>query len=250
MTLATEISRFPPLVELPRLGARADDGVQWTIADQIRTAQGADQIRAAQGLGFIEQIKPVLAPGALADHPGRIRQVLQLNARIAQFDTTMTEGWHWQEPHPLLLDSADDPANASALATPSAISINRTRLSRAGLTADAYSRLIKIATRAEGWRGPGSRALQSASLVGFSNFWSLICGQAVEPEFTLLPNGHLGIEWYKNSRRHVDLEFVDDQMAYFGFFNGATEIEGKANVRVIAQLMMTDSARPLRWESR
>ena len=135
-------------------------------------------------------------------------------------------------------------------ATPTAISINRTRLSRAGLTADAYSRLFKIATRSEGWRGPGSRALHSASLVGFLNFWSLICGQAVEPEFTLLPNGHLGAEWYKNSHRHLDMEFADDQMVYFGLFSGATEIEGKENAGVIGQLLLAHPARPLRWKNR
>jgi hypothetical protein len=141
--------------------------------------------------------------------------------------------------------------NAPALTTtPTAISINRTRLSRAGLTADAYSRLFKIATRSEGWRGPGSRALHSASLVGFLNFWSLICGQAVEPEFTLLPNGHLGAEWYKNSHRHLDMEFADDQMVYFGLFSGATEIEGKENAGVIGQLLLAHPARPLRWKNR
>jgi hypothetical protein len=134
--------------------------------------------------------------------------------------------------------------------TPAAISINLTRLSRAGLTTDAYSRLFKIAMRTESWRGQGSRALYSASLLGFLNFWSLICEKAVEPEFTLLPNGHLGAEWYKNSHRHVDMEFVDDQVVYFGLFSGATEIEGKADARVIGQLLLAHPDRPLRWKSR
>jgi hypothetical protein len=137
-----------------------------------------------------------------------------------------------------------------ALATPSQISINWTRLSRSGLTTEAYLRLFKIATRKDGWRGPGSRALRSAPLAGFLNFWSLIREQAREPEFTLLPNGHLGAEWYKSSHRHLDMEFVDDQLAYFGFFSGATEIEGKADIRTIAQLLTTESVHPLRWKSR
>jgi hypothetical protein len=147
------------------------------------------------------------------------------------------------EPLPL------EPRHSDREATPSAISINWTRLSRAGLTSGASARLYKLAMRTDGWRGSGSRALNSVSLAGFLAFWSSVSGQATEPHFTLLPNGHLGAEWYKNSRHHLDIEFADDQIAYFGLFSGKTEIEGIENPQVIAKSLLGHPAKPLRWKS-
>jgi hypothetical protein len=228
MTFTTEVCCFPP-IELPAPGAQADDRIKWTISGRMEGAEDAFQNTQ------------VACPFDATDLT--YTPISELNTQVARpFDATDLTYTPISEP--------EVRRSERALATPSQISINWTRLSRSGLTTEAYSRLFKIATRTEGWRGPGSRALHSASLAGFLNFWSLICEQAIEPEFTLLPNGHLGAEWYKKSHRHLDIEFVDDQLAYFGFFSGATEIEGKANIRMIAQLLTTDSAHPLRWKSR
>jgi hypothetical protein len=105
-----------------------------------------------------------------------------------------------------------DEMRSAADTTPLSIALNWTRLTRAELSDKAYSKLFSIAARSEGWRGPGSRALSSASLSVFLKFWSDVSREAAEPQFALMPNGHLCAEWFKNDRRHLDLEFADDWM--------------------------------------
>jgi hypothetical protein len=248
MTLATGVSLFAQ-VDLPPSGGQTDDRINW--ANRAAQGQWFEEASPSQlGTDLFDTIDLTFTSFSAANlsytpfsRVTNLRFPLFSDATdlsftsFSQLNIKAADWWRRTVPAP-------------SLATPSTISINWTRLSRAGLTPEAYSQLLKIATRNDGWRGPGSRALRSLSFVGFLNFWPLICVQAVEPEFTLLPNGNLGAEWYKNSQRHLDMEFIDAQMAYFGFFSGATEIEGKANIQVIAQLLTSNSANPLRWKSR
>jgi hypothetical protein len=135
-------------------------------------------------------------------------------------------------------------------ATPLSIELNWTRLTRANLSETACSRLSSIAARSEGWRGRGSKALSSASLSVFLKFWDVASQDATEPQFALMANGHLSAEWFKNSRRHLDLEFADDWMIYFGLFNGEGVSEGKETIRNIHKMLKATDSRPLRWSGK
>jgi len=137
----------------------------------------------------------------------------------------------------------------AADATPSSIALNSNRLARSELSGGTYSRLFAIATRPDGWRGRGSRTLTSASLSVFLEFWSVVSNDAVEPQFTLMPNGHLRAEWFKSERRHLDLEFADDWMVYCGLFNGKGVWEGKETIKNLASMLEATDSKPLRWTS-
>jgi hypothetical protein len=144
----------------------------------------------------------------------------------------------------------DDEVRPAADATPLSIALNWIRLTRAELSDAAYSKLFSIATRSEGWRGLGSRALSSASLSVFLKFWSVVSQEAAEPQFALMPNGHLCAEWFKNDRRHLDLEFADDWMIYFGLFNGNGIWEGKETIENLAITLKATPSKPLLWTSK
>jgi hypothetical protein len=132
--------------------------------------------------------------------------------------------------------------------TPSAISANYVRLRRANLSDASLATLYRLAARRPGWRGPGSRSLHSASLMGFLDFWTQVCSQAIEPDFVLAPNGNLIAEWHKNVRRHLDIEFVDGSSAYFGHFNGKKVLEGIESVRDIVAILNSLTSSALRWK--
>lgn len=161
-----------------------------------------------------------------------------------------------QHPIPAMSAAAADPqewatqleSSPRALTTPHAISINWSRIGRAGLSSQLFTRLFRLAARLEGWRGPGSRALDSLSLAEFLKFWTVIRENAAEPNLSLLPNGHLGAEWYRSGRRHLDIEFAHGGIVYFGLFNGDTEIEGKEALLTTAELLLAHPAKPFRWK--
>jgi hypothetical protein len=134
-----------------------------------------------------------------------------------------------------------------AEATPTSIALNLARLEAAKLAAATKARILALAMRRDGWRGPGSRALGATSLSTFLKFWGLIAREAAEPELALMPNGHLSAEWFKNSRRHIDLEFADDTTIYCGLFNGSAIWEGKDDAQNIATMLKGTASKPLLW---
>jgi hypothetical protein len=132
-------------------------------------------------------------------------------------------------------------------ATPTAISANYMRLRRANLSEASHATLYRLAERRTNWRGRGSRSLQSASLTGFLVFWTQVCSQATEPEFVLAPNGNLIAEWHKSVRRHLDIEFVDTDTAYFGYFNGKRLLEGVESLQSIIGILNSLGSNALQW---
>jgi hypothetical protein len=141
----------------------------------------------------------------------------------------------------------DDKLRASVNVTPLAVVLNWSRLARADLSRTSYSRLFALAMRPDGWRGRGSKVLSVASLSVFLKFWSLVSSDAAEPEFALMPNGHLSAEWFKNNRRHLDVEFAEDWMVYFGLFNGEGISEGKETIENLAAILRATKPKPLLW---
>jgi hypothetical protein len=78
---------------------------------------------------------------------------------------------------------------------PIAIASNWSRIALSRIGAPLYARLMNLAKREPGWRGPGSRSLDAASLRVFLEFWKLIRHSAVEPQVVLGPNGHIQAVW-------------------------------------------------------
>jgi len=157
-------------------------------------------------------------------------------------------------PLPLVIASRRARLNAEGTAQsarsadilPLAIAANWSRLARSHLSTGLYSRLLKMARRGPGWRGPGSRPLSSGSLRFFLEFWTLVRGSALEPQIALTPNGHLQAIWYRNSRRSLDIEFVETGEAFFGLFDGRAIVEGVENILGLAHMIVTRENKPLK----
>ena len=161
-----------------------------------------------------------------------------------------------QRPHVALIDDQillgqvegeGPPEDSNSLSE--AIVQNWTRLAFSGLSGGTYARLRKLASKAPEWRGSGSKPLSGASLRYFLEFWKLVREDASEPELALAPNGNLQVEWHKNWRKHLDLEFSDNGLAYFGLFDGKSILEGVEFGRELADTLMHRSSKPLRWIS-
>ncbi len=130
---------------------------------------------------------------------------------------------------------------------PIPIASNWSMLARSGIGVPLRARLVTLAKLDSGWRGSGSRSLQSASLRVFLEFWNLIRGSAVEPQITLTPAGHLQAIWRRNSKRNLDLEFVTSEKIYFGLFDGSNIHEGVDTANELAAMLLTRPSKPLKW---
>ena len=109
-------------------------------------------------------------------------------------------------------DSGNENDNAQSLlethdteAQPKAIQDNWHSLAKSGLTDATFSKIEKIATLQNGWRGPGSSKLSPGSLRHFLQLWRMISGDAAEPFLSLTPDGNLYAEWHASWRRHLDV---------------------------------------------
>jgi hypothetical protein len=121
---------------------------------------------------------------------------------------------------------------------PDSITNNWQRLARAGLTEKSYRSILRLAKKDAAWRGEGSLPMNSSSLATFLQFWALITQDQGEPEFVLMPNGNLQVEWYKNNRHFVELEFQPDTSIIFGIFDARTIIEGVSDLQTVIQLLL------------
>jgi len=120
---------------------------------------------------------------------------------------------------------------------PDTIRRNWQKLVQAGLTRKTYLYILKLASKNVGWRGQGSCPMKAQSLANFLWLWNKVAEFAQEPEFVLLPHGNLQIEWYKDDRHFVELEFQSNKKIIFGIFDGETIIEGIAHAKEIVPLL-------------
>jgi len=131
-------------------------------------------------------------------------------------------------------------------AVPETIMGNWQLLAQAGLTTKTYAYIFKLASKNDGWRGHGSRPMNAQSLAAFLQLWNQIAEFAQEPEFVLMPNGNLQIEWYRDDNHFVELEFQPNNKIIFGMFDGETVIEGVAHVKEIVPLLQQRNFNPLK----
>src|SRR5262245_5716735 len=128
---------------------------------------------------------------------------------------------------------------------PQAVLGNWNRLYRAQLPDRVYARVRQLARYEDGWRGFGSKALTVEALRTFLNFWIQIGSHASAPEIALTARGTLQAEWFKSSRRHLDLEFVNDQKIFFGWFDDGNVNEGVYSLGALVQWLKRPSARAM-----
>ena len=147
----------------------------------------------------------------------------------------------------LLLEVISFRVPRSSSVIPDAIRANWQALATSGLSERAYLYLLKLAKKEAGWREPGTRPLEGRSLGEFLKFWVNVRSDASEPEFSLLPNGNLQVEWYCDDRHFTELEFRSNGLVLFGFFDGSSEIEGLANLDELKPLIASRDYRYLKW---
>jgi hypothetical protein len=138
-------------------------------------------------------------------------------------------------------------AEVVASTVPKAIVANWNRLFSANLPNDVYRRIRLLSRYDNGWRGDGSKALSADALKTFLNFWIQMTGYLANPDLALTARGTLQAEWFRNSRRHLDLEFVDSKKIFFGLFNGENVYEGVDSLEGLSEWLKHHRANPLRW---
>jgi hypothetical protein len=148
----------------------------------------------------------------------------------------------WRDPRDEILSETPD-------SLPIAIRDNWSLLARSGLREPFFDRLARMAGHRADWRGAGSKALTSASLAQFLAFWMKVKQAASEPEVALMPNGNLQVEWYRNARHHLDVEFTEDGRAFFGLLDGDAVHEGVEALDRLADWLLARPSKPLKWRS-
>jgi len=137
-----------------------------------------------------------------------------------------------------------------AEAMPRALSENWSRLAISKLSSWGFERLLRLAAKEDGWRGPGSKALMSEPVRAFLDFWIEMRDHASEPDLALTARGTLLAEWYRNSQRHLDIEFVSRKKLLFGLFDGQSVYEGIDSLRAVVLWLANHQSKPLRWQAR
>jgi len=139
---------------------------------------------------------------------------------------------------------------SSVDAMPTALTANWSRLFLSDLSAKSYARILQFARLNEGWRGAGSKSLSDRALEAFLEFLIRLGDDVVEPELTLTARGTLHAEWFRNTRRHLDLEFISEEKVFFGLFDGKTVYEGIDCLNGLSSWLKQRSSQPLKWRSR
>ena len=132
---------------------------------------------------------------------------------------------------------------------PPAILQNWTRLALSDLSVSSYLRISRLSKKDDGWKGAGSRRLTGSSLRYFIEFWKVVNENAVEPEFTLAPNGRLHVEWHKSWRKHLDIQFDEKGLAHYGLFEGENVHEGTDSIVELSDMLLRRHSQPLKWQA-
>ncbi len=130
---------------------------------------------------------------------------------------------------------------------PEVITKNWFNIEQSEISYEMYSRILKLSSKSDGWRGNGSRKLEASSLLAFLNFWQKIKQCTVEPDLVLLPNGNLQVEWYKNDKHFFEIEFTTDQLLIFGLFDGKKEYEGIGSSSDVLAIAKLNSSKAVKW---
>jgi hypothetical protein len=144
--------------------------------------------------------------------------------------------------------SSPSPRIVGTSAAPKSIVDTWGAITRAGMTAEMYAKLVRLASLPPGWRGPGARALRASSLAQFLHFWSLVRPNATEPELALAPDGSVHAEWFKSPRQRLDVRFAENNVR-FGMFVNHNILEGADKLVTVANILKSHHAKPLTWRA-
>ncbi|MFZ0844636.1 MAG: hypothetical protein WAM62_02510 [Pseudolabrys sp.] len=138
---------------------------------------------------------------------------------------------------------------SSTNSLPNSIWTSWGKIAQADMSVRMFSDLVRLANAPDGWRGAGSVALRPGSIKNFLEFWSIVRGEAVEPELALAPDGSLYAEWFESQRKRLDVRFAE-QNVFFGLFAKNNILEGVDHLTTVAQILRLHQAKPLTWSAR
>lgn len=115
---------------------------------------------------------------------------------------------------------------------------------------ESYNKIFQLAGKTDNWRGAGSKKLNGESLREYLKFWKKIYSFATEPDFSLMPNGNLQAEWFKNNTHFTEIEFQPNGTIFYGVFDGKTVHEGESKVNELVPLISSTvaSKKRLQWQ--
>lgn len=144
-----------------------------------------------------------------------------------------------------------DPESVTSNTMPDAVSANWALYAKAGISIQTYAKLVNLGRKVDGWRGTASKKLSDGSIKTFLDFWKSIHDLAVDPFLTLAPSGNLFAEWHQSWNSHLDIEFADGGIVFFGLFTGKNSVlEGKVSADELANLLRGQKRKPLSWHQK
>jgi hypothetical protein len=142
---------------------------------------------------------------------------------------------------------SDQQKDVASGAIPDLISSNFSYLTNAGLTITLYEAISHLAGRSDGWRGPGSKALQAESLRNFLAFWVSVNDVAAEPAIALSPDGSIHAEWIQSDQKRLDIQFSGRRVLFGMIANNKNVWEGAEDWTILAPMLKAHPIMPLLW---
>ncbi len=138
---------------------------------------------------------------------------------------------------------AISPPISSSESLPASLAQNQQSLEHANFSDELAERIKGFAYKV---RSSG-QSLNPISLHNFLSFWISIKNEACEPDVFLCNNGNIQAEWYKNSKRHLVIEF-GPIFAICVLIDRDVIWKGKERLLNLAGILNIHSSRPLKWQ--
>lgn len=125
-------------------------------------------------------------------------------------------------------------------------------LRESGFSERAFDRIVSTAMNRLASGETGLRPLDADTLTGFMNFWNSVRGIAVEPQITISPKGNIQVEWVKDCKNFMVMEFQPNYDVFISLWKDDQPLEGIRSRETLPELIRVFDAmdeNPLRWSN-
>lgn len=127
------------------------------------------------------------------------------------------------------------------------IKCNWIKLLKSNFSENTLNRIYLLANFNKNQKDYDIAKLSTTSLHYFLEFWLCVKDHAIEPFLTITPNGNIQVEWHKNSKRMLDVEFDVNGYAYVTLTDGKSLVDKYDNVEQVSRDLLSRKSKPLKW---
>ena len=112
-----------------------------------------------------------------------------------------------------------------------------------------FEKLEKLNKLEYGWNNHGGLPLKSSSVKDFYIFWNKIKDMrlTVEPEFAPGGDGSLNVEWHKDWKHHLEIEFRGGSVCFYMLADGRSEHQGRTSINDLITFLIHRKNNPFIW---